>query len=319
MSNNFLVSDNINGVIARHDSGSQTDIKIIFEKLDAETGIAKEKIETNSFNAAITNSFSPLDLKPGFLIANGTDGYFKYLSSEGKSQGSNQNIELLSGSYNVYAIDSEGKRYGLRELRSSSNGVAMRLHHEIKDEKQNWIPSPDGEPISISLSLASTGTNTILQSGEVSLRISRLGMLNNSIAFYPVSDPLTGIITLNGNEYLPSDSKYLSTALQLAKNHDLLVNPILMPAYQESVDISLKNLDPSISHGLLLLVDGNQQNLFSSYSLANPGGASQFLSIATGDGSLMFGVEDLLSTSLASDRDFNDLLIQSSGYKVINI
>lgn len=30
----------------------------------------------------------------------------------------------------------------------------------------------------------------------------------------------------------------------------------------------------------------------------------------------MFGVEDLLSTSLASDRDFNDLLIQSSGYKL---
>jgi hypothetical protein len=79
----------------------------------------------------------------------------------------------------------------------------------------------------------------------------------------------------------------------------------------------LKNLDPSISHGLLLLVDGNQQNLFSSYSAANPFGASQFLSIATGDGSLMFGVEDLLSTSLASDRDFNDLFIQSSGYKLI--
>ena len=318
LSNKFLVSDNIYAVIARHDSGSQADIKLIFEKLDAETGIAKEIIETNSFKAATTNSFSPLDLKQGFLIANGTDGYFKYLSSEGKSQGSNQNIALLSGSYNVYAIDSKGRRYGLRELRSSSNGVAMRLHHE-KDDKGNLVPSPDGEPISISLSLASTGTNTILQSGEVSLRISRLGMLNNSIAFYPVSDPLTGIITLNGNEYLPSDSKYLSTALQLAKNHDLLVNPILMPAYQESVDISLKNLDPSISHGLLLLVDGNQQNLFSSYSSANPGGASQFLSIATGDGSLMFGVEDLLSTSLAYDRDFNDLLIQSSGYKVINI
>jgi len=30
----------------------------------------------------------------------------------------------------------------------------------------------------------------------------------------------------------------------------------------------------------------------------------------------MFGVEDLLSTSLASDRDFNDLFIQSSGYKL---
>ena len=316
MSNKFLVSDNINGVIARHDSGSQADIKLIFEKLDAETGIAKEKIETNSFKAATTNSFSPLDLKQGLLIANGTDGYFKYLSSEGKSQGSNQNIALSSGSYNVYAIDSNGRRYGLRELRSSSNGVAMRLHHE-KDDKGNLVPSPDGEPISISLSLASTGTNTILQSGEVSLRISRLGMLNNSIAFYPVSDPLTGIITLNGNEYLPSDSKYLSTALQLAKNHDLLVNPILMPAYQESVDISLKNLDPSISHGLLLLVDGNQQNCFSSYSAANPAGASQFLSIATGDGSLMFGVEDLLSTSQASDRDFNDLFIQSSGSKLI--
>ena len=316
LSNKFLVSDNINGVIARHDSGSQADIKLIFEKLDAETGIAKEKIETNSFKAATTNSFSPLDLKQGLLIANGTDGYFKYLSSEGKSQGSNQNIALSSGSYNVYAIDSNGRRYGLRELRSSSNGVAMRLHHE-KDDKGNLVPSPDGEPISISLSLASTGTNTILQSGEVSLRISRLGMLNNSIAFYPVSDPLTGIITLNRNEYLPSDSKYLSTALQLAKNHDLLVNPILMPAYQESVDISLKNLDPSISHGLLLLVDGNQQNCFSSYSAANPAGASQFLSIATGDGSLMFGVEDLLSTSQASDRDFNDLFIQSSGYKLI--
>uniref|UniRef100_UPI00333F0841 DUF4114 domain-containing protein n=1 Tax=Synechococcus lacustris TaxID=2116544 RepID=UPI00333F0841 len=95
------------------------------------------------------------------------------------------------------------------------------------------------------------------------------------------------------------------------------VNPILMPAYQESVDISLKNLDPSISHGLLLLVDGNQQNCFSSYSAANPAGASQFLSIATGDGSLMFGVEDLLSTSQAYDRDFNDLFIQSSGYKLI--
>lgn len=316
LSNKFLVSENINGVIARHDSGSQADIKLVFEKLDADTGIAKEKIETNSFKAATTNSFSPLDLKPGFLVANGTDGYFKYLSSEGKSQGSNQNIALLSGSYDVYAIDSEGRRYGLRELRSSSNGVAMRLHHDKKNGEGNWVPSPDGEPISISLSLASTGTNTILQSGEVSLRVSRLGMLNNSIAFYPVSDLLTGMITLDGKEYLPTDSKYLSTALQLSKNNDLLINPLLMPAYQGSVDISLKNLDPSISHGLLLLVDGNQQNLYSSYSAANPFGASQFLSIATGDGSFMFGVEDLLSTSLASDRDFNDLLIQSSGFKL---
>jgi hypothetical protein len=124
------------------------------------------------------------------------------------------------------------------------------------------------------------------------------------------------MITLDGKEYLPTDSKYLSTALQLSKNNDLLINPLLMPAYQGSVDISLKNLDPSISHGLLLLVDGNQQNLYSSYSAANPFGASQFLSIATGDGSFMFGVEDLLSTSLASDRDFNDLLIQSSGFKL---
>ena len=312
LSNKFLVTANINGVIARHDAGTQAEIKLIFEKLDAETGIVKEKIEINSLKAATTNSFSPFDLKPGFLISSGTDGYSKYLSSEGKSQGSSQHIALLSGSYNVYAIDSEGRRYGLRELRSSSNGVAMRLHHENK----NMVPSPDGEPISISLSLASTGTNTILQSGEVSLRISRLGMLNNSIAFYPVSDLLTGMITLDGIEYLPRDSKYLSSALQLSKDNDLLVNPYLMPTYQGSVDISLKTLDPSIPHGLLLLVDGNQQNLFSSFSAANPFGASQFLSIATGDGSLMFGVEDLLSTSLASDRDFNDLLIQSSGYKL---
>jgi len=312
LSNNLLVTDNVAGVISRHDAGNQESIKIIFEQVKNKAGLNGGMVEITDLKAAANNAFTPLEVSPGFLTTKGTEIFAKYLSSEGKSQGSSKDVKLSSGTYNVYALDSGGNRYALRELRAGSNGIAMRLHHV----NSNLVPTPDGKPISISISLSSSGANSILQPGEVSMQISRLGRFNNTIAFYPVTDSLTGLVTLDGKNYSPGGEGYLTAALQLAKNHDTLISPGLIPAYGDSASLSLEKLDPSISHGLLLLVNGDQRNLFSSYSAANPGGASQFLSIAAGDGSLMFGVEDILSTSQASDRDFNDLLIQVTGYKM---
>ena len=312
LSNNLQVTSNIAGVIMRHDTGNQAGVKIIFEQANTAAGLVGGRVEIVDLKAAVTDAFSPLAVSPGFLLTKGTDSYASYLSSEGKSQGSSKDVNLSSGTYNVYALDSDDRRYALRELRSGSNGIVMRLHHEDSSGL-----APDGKPISISISLPSSGTNSILQTGEASLRISRLAALNNLIAFYPVTDPLTGMVTLDGKNYNPGDAKYLSSALQLAKNYDLITSPNSMPSYQDSANIVLKNLNPSLPHGLLLMVNGSEQNLFSSFSAANPGGASQFMSIATGDGSLMFGVEDLLSTSKASDRDFNDLSLQFTGYKLI--
>jgi len=312
LSNNLHVSSNVSGVIIRNDAGSQDKIKLIFEEVPIREDLRSVLVEISDLRAAATNAFLPLEVSPGFITKKGTFSFSNYLSSEGNSQGSIKEIKLSSGTYNVYALDSEGNRYALRELRSGANGIAMRLHQV----NNSFKPTPDGKPISITLSLSSSGVNSTLQPGEVSMQISRLGFYKNTIAFYPVTDSLTGIVTLDGKHYSPTDQGYLIAALQLAKNHDTLIDSGLIPAYGYSANLSLEKLDPSVSHGLLLVVNGDQRNLFSSYASANPGGASQFMSIATGDGSLMFGVEDILSTSHASDRDFNDLLIQLSGYKM---
>lgn len=59
---------------------------------------------------------------------------------------------------------------------------------------------------------------------------------------------------------------------------------------------------------MLLLVNGSESNVFSSYSAANPGGSQQFLSFGSSDRGITVGIEDLL-TSNGSDKDYNDLVV----------
>ena len=70
-------------------------------------------------------------------------------------------------------------------------------------------------------------------------------------------------------------------------------------------------LNDAKSYGLLLLVRNNPNELFSSFSAANPGGATQMVAFSdTGGRGVTFGIEDIAVASGHSDRDYNDLIVR---------
>jgi len=56
---------------------------------------------------------------------------------------------------------------------------------------------------------------------------------------------------------------------------------------------------------MLLIADGNESKLYSSYSEANSGGTSQFQSFGSTNRGITFGIED----SPNFDFDYNDLIV----------
>ena len=68
-------------------------------------------------------------------------------------------------------------------------------------------------------------------------------------------------------------------------------------------------LDLTRNYGTLLMVNGSERNMLSSYSKANSLGSKQALSLVAPDRGISYGFEDKRPWQLGNDRDFNDVII----------
>lgn len=82
-----------------------------------------------------------------------------------------------------------------------------------------------------------------------------------------------------------------------------------MPAFGQTAELTNLPLDLSRNYGALLLVNGSERNLLSSYSAANNWRANQALTLVTPDRGISYGFEDKRPLQLGNDRDFNDVIV----------
>ena len=213
-------------------------------------------------------------------------------------------------------LASEGRRVG--------NRTAVSNHHLTGT---TWTPvaSRDGLPLTLnSVSVEGTQVTAHFQdniTGIISLpgtataaaplhtnplvTVQRLGAYNNALAFYE-ADPITGAV----GGLLPGEQGYLGGALAEAEKAGRLINSSHLPGFGATASLDGLKLDPSRSYGLLLLVNGDRNHLFSSYAASNPGGAVQMLSLGSAGRGMVIGIEDQQITGGHSDSDFNDLIVR---------
>ena len=162
-------------------------------------------------------------------------------------------------------------------------------------------------------SLAGTGTasNAAGISG-MAVTVRRLGRKANGLAFYE-ADPVTGALLSGPRPGLqPGEAGYLEAALAVADQGGLVRQGSELPGFGEEAVLRDLPLRADRNYGLLLLVDGRRDTLFSSYAAANPGGLDQVQAFAASGRGLTYGLEDLALASGRSDRDFNDLIVSIS-------
>lgn len=143
---------------------------------------------------------------------------------------------------------------------------------------------------------------------HAAVTVQRLAAYDNGLAFYS-ADARTGEIVVNGATLRPGDAGYLQGALANAWKEGLVISPDRLPAYGQEVTLGNLPLNDAKSYGLLVLVNYSADEIYSSFSAANPGGATQILAFGDSDGGVTFGIEDVLVTSGQSDCDFNDLMV----------
>lgn len=211
-------------------------------------------------------------------------------SSESQRQGDFNFVpELTSGTYTPFAKNTSGQMLKLNGVQSDGNSI---------------IASFEGD---VEVNFTAQGTGILeAGSGNIDVRISRLGRNHNGLAFYE-ADPITGAISVENETLLPNDKDYLSSALQLAKSAGTYLSASQLPQYKGSQTYDNLPLEASKNYGLLLLHSDHSNQLSSSYSQANLGEAVQMKSFYTPGRGITYGIEDLTLSN--SDRDYNDLII----------
>ena len=248
-------------------------------RLDFGIESASEQAWLTDFQAA---SRASLDLEK---ILAGT-----WARTEGIALGGRKATPISADTWLPIAKDSSGQRLTLEELTLTGNSATARFAGGI--EAVYYVGG------------SGLLEDAIPEGSQVTVRatVRRLGDFNNGIALYE-ADALTGAV----DGLLPGDSGYLQAALQKAREAGQIFSAFQQPEFGESGFIDL-SISPEKNYGFLLIVDGDESNLYSSYEDANPGGSVQVSSFTTADGALAFGFEDQL-TSKKSDQDFNDVIL----------
>lgn len=186
---------------------------------------------------------------------------------------------------------------------ASRDGQALALESVTVEGTRVTAHFQDG--ITGILSLPSTGSAVAPADTHPLVSVQRLGDNANGLAFYEC-DPVTGAV----GGLLPGDPGYLAAALSQADRAGRLLEASRLPAFGASSQVDGLQLDPSRFYGLLLLVQGDRHQLFSSFAAANPGGAPQMLSLGSDAKGIVVGIEDQGSAFGSGDADFNDLIVR---------
>jgi hypothetical protein len=131
----------------------------------------------------------------------------------------------------------------------------------------------------------------------------------DGVALYE-ADPVTGaVIDSNGRTRLPGQIGYLKAALDNAKSLGLVVDSADMPGFGETAELTDLSLDLARNYGALLLVNGSEHDLLSSYAAANPFRVNQALTLVAPGRGVSFGFEDKRPLQWGNDHDFNDVIV----------
>ena len=214
-------------------------------------------------------------------IYNGTS----WSSSEGKSFGGSANVQVGAGTWTPTA---------------TRNGVNLELKDIVVNG--NNVTALFADNVTGVLTLPGTGSADATINPVVT--IQRLGAFNNALAFYE-ADRVTGAVVSGSITINPGTAGYLEAALANSKSKGTYLSASLLPSYQQSKVIDSIPLNPTSNYGILLIADGNESKLYSSYSSANSGGTSQFQSFGATNRGITIGIED----SPNFDFDYNDLIV----------
>ena len=276
----------------------------------------RQEVETNSFSLTTDSDITVLrqdttDQDVSFALQNQSTGTLIPLTTLDAASSQSLNMEAIIN--NTWSA-TEGVALGGRQITALSRGT--------------WIPvattQDEGTLTLERLSLAGDSATAIFSGGiqavysvvgtgvlataaadpvaTVTATIRRLGAYDNGIAIYE-SDALTGAV----NGLLPGADGNLQAALDNAKQAGRVFSASQLPGYNQTGTIDF-TVSTQENYGFLVIVDGNESTLYSSYAAANPGASIQFSSFTTPGGGLTIGIEDLL-TSGGSDQDFNDLIL----------
>jgi hypothetical protein len=191
-----------------------------------------------------------------------------------------------------------GRNLTLVDLQLTANGALARFAAGSPDD-----PSDD---VLATFTLPGTGTTTSGPSGVLTVR--RLSGNADGVALYE-ADPVTGaVIDSKGKTRLPGQIGYLKAALDNAKSLGLVVSSADMPGFGETAELTDLPLDLAHNYGALLLVNGSEHNLLSSYSAANNWRSNQALTLVAPDRGVSFGFEDKRPLQWGNDHDFNDVI-----------
>lgn len=221
------------------------------------------------------------------------DGSTAWTRSGQHNQGSQSQISLESGQYTFVATGDYGRDFSLTSIVESGNGLLASF-------------TDAGTTVSATFTFGGIGTNGNLQRGEVSAMISRTTGLNDTIALYEVSNPITGTISFNGRTVSPGDVDYLKDAFELARSANLVFAASDLPSLGSTKSVALPTLDPSKAHGVLLLADGSANTIYSSYLPMGTTEKSHFMSLPLANGSVAMGIEN---GPIVGNVDFSDWIV----------
>ena len=234
-------------------------------------------------------------LQAGGLFLDGGDGTWQ--NSERQALGGAGALQVAAGTWRPTAFR-DGVELTLASLELEANGAVARF--------AAGRPDDSGDDVVATFSLPGTGATS--GGGGAVLTVRRLGELANGLALYE-ADPVTGAVADGqGGQLLPGEEGYLAAALADAHRRGLVLGPEALPAFGQSLVRTDLPLDLSRNHAALLLVDGSEEKLLSSWAAANPEQSNQCLSLIAPGRGISFSFEDTLVPSL-SDRDFNDLSV----------
>ena len=266
---------------------------------DSGGGLATFSLTNGSTSKLL--AFWALGARPGALQAKdlfGTDPSTNWQSTESKSLGGAGSARVGAGDWTPTAR-LNGCELKLESLQLTSNGALARF--------AAGDPNDPNDDVLATYTLPSTGKTTSTQKGVLTVR--RLSGRADGLALYE-ADPVTGaVVDSKGKTFKPGQIGYLNAALDNAKQLGLVIKPEDMPEFGKTAERTDLPLDLNRNYGTLLMVNGSESNMLSSYSKANVFGTNQALSLVAPDRGVSYGFEDKRPWEWGADRDYNDVIV----------
>ncbi len=226
------------------------------------------------------------------------DPNLNWQSTEGRSVGGAGSARVAAGTWTPTAR-LNGRDLQLVSLQATANGALARF--------AAGNPSDPGDDVLATFTLPGTGSTATDQKGVLTVR--RLSGKADGLALYE-ADPVTGaVVDATGRSWLPGHTGYLKAALDNAQRLGLVLKPEDMPGFGQTAVRTDLPLQTDRNYGALLLVNGSERNLISSFTNANPLRSQQSLSLVAPDRGISFGFEDKRPWQWGADRDFNDVIV----------